>query len=281
MTDSSLRLPHNFHQTFIPEKHYLTALLRYAADDLSGSFTEMSDETGIPMGKSSGKMPAIFNYALGMGLIEDQSKGRGSEKQPSLTPFGRTVLLEDPNFSEELTQWLAHLNLCRRSHGAEIWFLTFGPGQDAIGMQFSKDELDQYLRSATGKRPKKSMAGPMFGMYDDPASFKTSRILSVESEMVKRFPAPLIDGFAGGYCAHFLSLFEKHFSRERQVTVSDFESETYWCRIGGWNESQMEFILDLLQNKKAVDIDRQMSPWIITRKSDASAYWLRIYDDLV
>ncbi|MBF0232647.1 MAG: DUF4007 family protein [Desulfamplus sp.] len=281
MTDSNQRLPHNFHQTFIPEKQYLAALLRYAADGLSGLFPEMADATGIPMGKSSGKMPAIFNYALGMGLIEDKSKERAAIKKPILTPFGRTVLLEDPNFSEELTQWLAHFNLCRRFQGADIWFLTFGPGQDSIGMEFSKDDLDHYLQRATGKRTKKSLAGPMLGMYDDPSSFKSAHILSTDNNTIKRSASPLLEGFANAYSAVILSLFERHFARERQVTLSDFESETFWCRTGGWNTSQAEFILELLQNKRAVDIDRQMNPWIITRKSDSSSYWRVIYDDLI
>ena len=48
----------SFHLTFAPERRYLAALLEYAALGKSGSMREMADDTGIPMGESTGKLPA-------------------------------------------------------------------------------------------------------------------------------------------------------------------------------------------------------------------------------
>lgn len=65
-------LPLNFHNTFIPERHFIQALLEYVAGGKSGSLTEMASETGIPMGRSTGKLQATIDYALGMGLIRKE-----------------------------------------------------------------------------------------------------------------------------------------------------------------------------------------------------------------
>jgi hypothetical protein len=56
-------LPLNFHKTFIPERRLIAALLEYAALNKQGDYQNISKETGIPMGKSSGKVPAIYGIA--------------------------------------------------------------------------------------------------------------------------------------------------------------------------------------------------------------------------
>lgn len=281
MTESHKRLPVNFHQTFIPEKRYISSLLRYAADNQQGTMQDMALSTNIPMGNSSGKMPAIFNYSQGMGLIDVDCNVKSAIKKPVLTTLGRTILLEDPNLTEELTQWVAHFNLCRSYNGAEIWFLTFGQAYDTLGMTFLKNDLDTFLDGAIGKKTNKSLIGPLLTMYEEPASFQSSQILSVSENIIKRSPSPLLDGFTPAYCAIFLSLFETYFPKDRQVTISDFETKTFWKRILGWSNQQHELILEMIQRRGAVDIDRQMQPWIITRKSDSNSFWRKIYDDLV
>ena len=139
------RLPISFHQTFIPERLYITALLRFAAKGKTGSDQEISQETGIPVGKVSGKVPAIIRYCKGMGLISVTRSAHASQREFDLTRFGRSVLLEDANLSEELSQWLAHLHLCRRQGGAEIWHLCFAQGFPVLGMEISGKELTGFL----------------------------------------------------------------------------------------------------------------------------------------
>ena len=46
----------NFHKTFIPERRLITDLMGYAALGQRGTFQEISADTGIPMGKSNGKV---------------------------------------------------------------------------------------------------------------------------------------------------------------------------------------------------------------------------------
>lgn len=273
------RLPLRFHQTFIPEKKYITALLKYTASGSEGTDQEISASTGIPVGRSSGKVPAMISYARGMGLITVAIGSRKGSKRPELTDFGRSVLLEDPDMGETLSQWLAHLHLCRRDGGAEIWHLTFGKAFDVLGSEFSENDLEGYLAGIFQKRSR-SLIGPMIRMYLEPAAFQNARIISKEKNWIKRNAAPILNGYAAGYAALFLSLWDRHFPKARQVTATDFESVTFWRRLCNWDDRQMETVLEMLFDKGAIDVDRQVRPWILSRKSGVQHYWRMLYDDL-
>ena len=93
------RLPRNFHKTFIPERQYINAMLQFAAAGRSGDYQGIAAATGIPMGTSTGKVPAILDYCRGMWLLELKGADRSAVKHPELTPFGRAVLFEDHRLS--------------------------------------------------------------------------------------------------------------------------------------------------------------------------------------
>lgn len=273
------RLPVTFHRTFIPERQYIATLLRFAAGGGEGTDQEVSAQTGIPVGKSDGKVPAIVSYCSGMGLIQIK-KGEGTgRRQFGLTPFGRAVLLEDCNLSEALTQWLVHFHLCRRQDGAEIWHLCFAKGYDVLGMEFSEDDLAAYMERICGKR-NRSLIGPLVRTYEEPAGLKSAGVLVRSDGMIQRSAAPLLSGFRNGFAAFFLSLWEFCFPNDRQVTILDFETETYWQKIGGWDERQYEIILDMLQEAGVITVDKQMRPWVLSRFAEAKNFWPILYDDL-
>ncbi len=273
------RLPVTFHQRFIPERSHISALLRFAAGGNEGTDQEISVETGIPTGQSSGKVPAMLDYCRGMGLVTIEKGVQTGQKRPVLTDFGRTALLEDPNLTEELSQWLAHLMLCRRQGGADIWHLSFGSSADVLGMKFPEEALEDYLAGILGKR-KRSLIGPMARMYEEPASFKKAGVIGQEKATLRRVPAPVLSGFGNGYAAVLLSLWEMHFPKERQVTLTDFETETYFQRICGWNDRQYAQILDMLEGRRAIALDKQMRPWVLSRQAESSSYWRIVYAEL-
>lgn len=98
-----MALPVNFHKTFIPERRLIAALLQYAAKGKAGNYQDIANDTGIPMGKSNGKVPAILDYSRGMGLIYLDSGQKSAIKKPKLTEFGRIVFLQDKYLGEMLT----------------------------------------------------------------------------------------------------------------------------------------------------------------------------------
>lgn len=274
------RLSVSFHQTFIPERQYIADLLRFVATGQTGTDQDISAQTGIPVGKSSGKVPAIISYCSGMGLIDVYKKTGIGEKGFEFTPFGRAVLLEDINLSEELTQWLVHLHLCRVNGGAETWYLCFNKGYKVLGMDFTEGELNDFLERNCGKR-NKSLIGPLIRTYEESAAFKIAHALvRHNSNMLRRSPAPLLAGYRNGYSAFFLLLWEEFFPIDRQVTTADFEKLVHWQEMCGWNQRQAENALDMMQDAGAITIDKQMKPWILTRNAEAKQFWTTIYDEL-
>lgn len=271
-------LPVNFHKTFIPERRLIAALLEYAALGKQGSYKEISLDTGIPMGESSGKMPAILDYARGMGLIELANDRPSSIKKPVLTSFGKVVYLEDKYLGEPMVQWLAHMNLCRSDIGAKTWHEVFAKGRGILGSSFTKLQLEDYLVSICG--PGNDRTGPLVLTYVEEAALGRSRVLTVEEERVTRKKAPVLDVYAIPYSAYILSLMEVFFPGQDQVAFSEFNSKTFWFDICLWNRSDIEYVFSLIERKGFISIDRQMQPWIIERKVSADHVWPHIFDDM-
>lgn len=271
-------LPVNFHKTFIPERRLLTSLLDYAAQGKQGSLGEMSQETGIPMGKSSGKMPAILDYAQGMGLLEVESEKGSSVKRPCLTAFGEVVHSEDKYLGEVAVQWLAHLNLCRNDIGAKTWHAAFGTGRRTLGSVFTKQQLEDYLISVCG--PGKDRTGPLVLSYQDDAAFARAGVLSADGDELNRKKAPVLAAYALPYSAYILGLLEVYFHGQQQVTFSDFNQMTFMFDICFWSQTDAEEVFTELERKRYITIDRQMYPWIIEKNAMADDVWPHIFDDL-
>ena len=274
------RLPRNFHKTFMPERRYMNEMLRFAAAGKSGDYQVIAQETGIPMGESTGKVPAILDYCRGMGMLSIDEKNRSAVRSPELTPFGRIVLLEDPLVSESITQLIAHFNLCSSDSGADAWYHVFFRGRYTLGMRFGREQLNDYLADIYGVS-NKNLIGPMIRMYQDDASFLRAGILSETGNEIERSSAPLVKEYSNAFAAWILSLMESSFPKSNQVTITEFERICGWQSISGWSDAQISEILSFLEAKSAIGVDRQMQPWIIRKQGNSEAWWLRIYEDLV
>jgi len=274
------RLPRNFHRTFKPERQYITAMLRFAASRVEGDQQAIAAATGIPTGTSSGKAPAILDYCRGMGLIKLAGKERSAVKRPELTPFGRSVLLEDPFLKVSVSQWIAHLNLCSPLMGADVWYQTFFPGTQSLGMNFERKKLESHLSIVYGV-DKAGLIGPLIGTYEDDAAFRLCGVLSTSSATVIRKAAPLTDEFGYGYGAWILQLITDHFPKNGQVTTTELDAQAGWRTIPGWDVGSHQRVLELVERKGLLEVDRHMEPWLLRPKASAEATWKRIYDDLL
>lgn len=273
------RLSRNFHKSFKPERHYINYLLRYAAAGKAGDYQEIAKQTGIPMGSSSGKVPAIIDYCRGMGLIALAGKS-SAIKQPVPTILGNIVLHEDPFLKAELTQWLCHLNLCRTTGGADVWHAAFFHGRDKLGMEFSRENLEMHLQN-TLKTGSSGLTGPMVGMYEDDAAFAACAAVSEEKNIIRRKPAPVGEEYAYAYGAWLLQLAEDHFPKHNQISILDLNTEAGCRDIPGWNIDSFQQVLSLLETKGILSVDRHMQPWLIQAKISPSQALKSLYDDLI
>ncbi len=275
------RLAKDFHKTFKPERHYINALLKYAASGQSGDYQEIADATGIPTGKSSGKVTATIDYCRGMGLITVSSKTKSSKKEPQLTDFGRTVFLNDQFLKTPLTQWIAHLHLCSPLYGAEVWYQTFFAGTPVLGMSFSKDKLESHLRIALNIS-KGKVLGPLIGTYQDEASFKICGALTQsQTGVLRRREAPFSPELILGYGAWVLHLINLHFPGRDQVSVVELDDVSGWCTIPGWSATSWQKALSQFEYKGLIDVDRHMDPWIISPRASTQNAWRSLFNDMI
>ena len=271
-------LPVTFHQTFIPERRYIAALLGYAALGLQGTLPEISEQTRIPMGKSSGKALATLDYARGMGLVELADTRKRSMKRPLLTPFGDTVFAHDRFLGEQITQWLAHMSLCSPCTGAVAWHQVFAKGRAVLGHRFTFGELEAYLAGIFGEA--RSRTGPLVRTYLENEALAKSAVLDIEDDVVVRQKAPLLEEYAIPYSAYVLSLMDCLFPGQNQVTFMDFNARTFWFNTCLWSHSDIEAAFAMIEHTGYISVDRQMQPWIIERRASANEVWPLTYSEI-
>ncbi len=267
--------PLNFHKTFIPERHFLQALLTYVAQGKSGSLQQMAEETGIPMGRSTGKLLAIISYALGMGLVCKENSSSSNARRLSLTPFGQSVFLKDSMLSEPFTQWMVHLHLCLPDEGAIAWHMVFGRGTDVLGSRFTTSDLEDYLVRQFG--PGRNRTGPLLRTYLRDEALGRARVLELKNNTVCRNKAPLLENFGTGYAAFATLLMERNFPGLSQVSLTDLENKSRWLSMCLWTESDLETALSLMERTGFVSIDRQIRPYLIEKKYNSEFLWAKVY----
>lgn len=113
----------NFHKTFAPQESYISKILELAQQNYSGSKEEISEVTGIPTGKTSGKVVPHIKYSYYMGLI-DYSNERGRYTL-SLTELGQAVYSNDKYLFDDITKLICHFNICDENTGAYIWSFVY------------------------------------------------------------------------------------------------------------------------------------------------------------
>jgi hypothetical protein len=254
--------------------------MRYAAAGKSGDYQQIAEDTGVPMGSSSGKVPAILDYGKGMGLLTLNGDKPSSVKQPVLTTFGRMVLQEDPFLKHEITQWVCHFNLCSPYRGAEVWYISFFSGKQILGMHFNRDDLEIHIQNSLNIT-NSNLIGPLIGTYEDDASFAICGALRQNGNNVIRKPAPISEEIVYGYGAWLVNSAETHFPKQKQISILDL-NEKAGCRdIPGWNVENFQNMLLLLESKGILNVDRHMEPWLLNFKISSDQAFRLMYDDLI
>ena len=93
--------------------------------------------------------------------------------------------------------------------------------------------------------------------------------------------APISDEFGFAYGAWILQLMSDHFPHSNQISVTELDNEAGWCLIPGWNIIDANKVLELIQRKGIIEVDRTMNPWLIRAIKVTDEAWKKIYDDLI
>lgn len=265
----------NFHQTFKPEKQYVGSILDAANNTEAMSVQEISAYTGIPNGKSSGKVEPHIFYAKYMGLIEAEKKDGAYIL--SRTSLGNVVYMEDPGLQEELTLLLCHAMLLRNNAGADMWNAVFTKILPMYRGGMKKDllqkELEQYFE---GKANKKNIA-PFLGSYEE--IFSTLDLLAMETDTICVNELAYNREFLYLYAYVLYELWDEMYSDQDEISSVQLGMLNYG-KIFGWDERREYEVLEHLSDKGIVRLNRQLVPYTILRLAEKDTLMERLYSEL-
>ena len=185
-----------------------------------------------------------------MGLVSlVKAASKDADPTLALTPFGRTVFLEDKFFKEPFTQWLAHLHLCNEWRGADTWFYLFCESTPVFGNRAGAEDVLKWLSPLIGGKDPETAVSPTIRMYADEASFADCGAIVREKGNLIRAVAPIRPEFAIGYAA--------------------------------WLAECMELAGELLERKRLVEVDRHMHPWLVRFLYPSTTLWTRLYEEFL
>jgi hypothetical protein len=72
-----------------------------------------------------------------------------------------------------------------------------------------------------------------------------------------------------------------HFPENGQVSATELDAKAGWRTIPGWDVGTHQQILEMVERKGLIEVDRHMEPWLICPKVKTEAAWKQIYDDLM
>ena len=273
------RLPLSFHMTFQPERHYLSALLAFAqSNDGPVTIATISEQTGIPTGKSSGKVRPLLQYARGMGLINWATKS-GEGIQLQLTSPGKTVMDEDIHLIEQTTQWVLHLMLCRARGGAEVWHAVFVEGAAALGRDLDEAHFEAYLENKYGSS--RDAVGPLVRSYADPAALGKAAAIQKEDGRIRLRKMPLQPAFFDTLGALLFLIWDDIFPGESQIALRELESESGLMAATGWNSEEQNDFFASAESAGLLRVDRQTGAPILTRLMNTDDVLEVMYDRLI
>lgn len=268
----------NFHKTFVPEEVYITKILELAENNFCGTKEQISDITGIPTGKTSGKVVPHIKYAEYMGMINYQLEK--SVFRLSLTKLGETVLSQDKYFFEDITKLICHFNICDKDKGAYIWsFIYFKQSlmfEEKISFDFLKKKYhDLFLIDADLSPFKRAYRDDGFwgklGLFDSQALSDKSGELCLNSLFYN-------DVFKFAYAYTLFSSWDTYFQDTREITTEQIADELRWNKRLGFDEDEMLFVLEELETEGLVKLNKQLVPYTVIRTAETNDVLPRLYE---
>ena len=285
-------LPLNFPETFLPERRLLASLLRFSVEKGVGNKMDISEETGIPTGESSGKVEPMIHYAFGMGLIFARKKSACWKMEPTI--LGRLIFTEDPNLSEPVTLWLLHLLLCRRKslEGratglADAWFALFADGTQRIGNRFDQATFREHLTERHGvKGYLKGLSGLVPRSYLQSTCFGSINALSEEETpdgqtFFLRRPAPADSIYFPAYSACLFLAWDALFAGQNQLAIEDLLSQSRCLAVMGLDRLGKTRWIDWMADHHLLQLDRQTGDVMALRQRDTATVIAGLFDELI
>lgn len=261
----------NFHKTFSPQDSYITKILELAKDNYSGSKEEISEGTGIPTGKTSGKVVPHILYAQYMGLTAHTlSNGKYTLE---LTDLGKTVLENDKYLFEDISRLICHYNMCDEGSGAYLWSFIYNGLpvmlDETMSEEAMKKKYNDFFMVKTDLRALRKS-------YSDDGFFALLDLLDF-SEGIRINSSYYKDERLYVYAYTLFSSWGKKYPDTQEIT-SDQITDMKWNKRFGFDEDEMLFALEQMEGKQLLRLNKQLVPYTVIRNADAADVLPHLYE---
>jgi len=272
----------NFHQTFKPERQYISSILTEVKDCDGFDVQNISNKTGIPTGKSSGKVEPSICYAEYMGLIKKEKYN--GKYHISYTRLGECIKEEDAGILEKLSLLAMHAMLVRQYSGAELWTYIFQHMFPKYRNQLTVNQFEKEIDLQFGQGMK---IAPFKGCYQE--FFSQLNLLKFDNDQVTLNASKIDPDFVYLYAYILFTYWDEWIKNEsEEVTLMASATEItsdHLSKIGfrhpfGWDEKDEYRVLELMAMKKLIVINRQMVPFTIRRITDFDFLLEMLYSEL-
>ena len=278
MRNSELEMYHlNFHQSFAPETESIIRILSLANSKV-GFLTkeEISEQTSIPTGRSSGKVEPHIYYAAAMKLITFE-KSSGKYKC-ELTILGEVLLLEDPYLVENLSKFLLHNMLVDSYSPAVLWSYLFNEFMTKDMSTFTNDQIQNAIERKFAANVNLT---PFRTCYTSDLSFGSLNLIKIEDKEYRLNPHQLKRENLYAYAYILLSKWEEFLANRTEITLDEVVGILNFGRSFIWNEKQTLDALDLMQDIGLVKLNAQLSPVTIIKNQSAEYCMKNLYSLLI
>lgn len=265
-----------FHKTFTPQDNYITKILELADKNFSGTKEEISEITGIPTGKTSGKVIPHIKYSYYMGFI-NYSK-MGSIFMLKLTDLGKKVFNEDKYLFENISKLIAHYYICDPYRGAAIWSFIYKSLpyklDNPLNINMIKTRFNDIFHHDDNNNLRIVKKSYSEGFWKPLKLMEWNDSLILNSKSYNR-------DYKYVYAYTLLDSWEFLKNSERELTVEQLSDELYWFRRFGFDISEAMNVLDELAFEKIVSVNKQLHPCTVVRLAQSEDIIDHLYDSLM
>ena len=251
-----------FHETFQPETSYLARILELAEANTAGDKYSISERTGIPTGKQKGKVEPHIKYASYMGLI-DYVFNKGIYTL-SLTQLGKEVFVQDKYLHENLTHWICHYGISRRSCGAPQWMYIVRNGHSGF---YQSNSTEHHLKKANALFGTNVDAEELFGVvkrsYTD-GFFEDINYLRWDAGVnyIEHAESPELLFL---YAYVILDSWDQLFPTKVEISLPDLVDSIEFGKIFNLSHDEIDSVLNSLELEGILKVNRQLFPLTIVR----------------
>lgn len=264
----------NFHQTFKPERAYISELLQ-SEDEAAGlTLEQLSNLTGIPQGKSSGKLVPHLKYAKLMGLLDYTVENKLYTIK--LTDLGKIIHSEDVSLSENISLLALHHNIINKNSGADLWAFCFND----YFSKYGKDSKYEYFTNEVERQFGNTKLGPFQKSYEE--LFAPLGLLEIDAKAnsisFNSFEYHQEYNPVIGYI--FYDLWDQVFPKETEITSIQLDEMQFRNRFG-WTKLEEQEMLERLNDSGLIRINKQLVPFTIIRLDDTNNIINTLYRELI